>query len=161
MFLAYSLFDASSGDDIWIATSEGAEPRPLVLDPGNQNSPAISPSGEWIAYVSDQSGQSEVFVYSLSDQTTQKISVDGGGEPSWTEDGQELLFRDIAGVVISVPLDERGFGTHERLFETAGQLVASRDGQRFLINELVDGDPRFTIHVVLNFFEVLRERMGN
>ena len=72
-----------------------------------------------------------------------------------------MLFRDAAEVVISVPLDQDGFGAHEHLFETAGELVASRDGQRFLINELIGTDPLFTIHVVLNFFEELRERMAN
>jgi Tol biopolymer transport system component len=161
MFLAYSLFDASGGDDIWIATSEGAEPRPLVSDPGNQNSPAISPTGEWIAYVSAESGQSEVLAISRSDERTTRVSIDGGVAPSWTESGQELLFVAPGDVVMSAPLDQSGFGTPERLFEATGEWVASLDGQRFLINQLVDTDPRFTIHVVLNFFEELRERVGN
>jgi Tol biopolymer transport system component len=161
MDLAYSLFDASSGDDIWITTSDGAEPRALVSDPGNQGFPVVSPSGEWIAYVSDESGQSEVWVISLSDQRKRRVSVDGGVAPSWTEDGQELLFVAPGDVVMSAPLDQSGFGTPERLFEATGEWVASLDGQRFLINQLVDTDPRFTIHVVLNFFEELRERMPN
>ena len=161
MFWVYTPFDASSGDDIWIVTSDGVEPRAVVSDPGNQNSPAISPSGEWIAYMSDETGQGEVFAISLSDQRIEKISTDGGVGPSWTEDGQELLFIAPGDVVMSVPLDQRGFGTPERLFEATGELVASRDGQKFLINELVGTDPQFTIHVVLNFFEELRERMGN
>ena len=57
------------------------------------DTPRVSPNGKWVAYVSYQSGRSEVYVQSFppSDGKWQ-ISTMGGMEPAWREDGKELYY---------------------------------------------------------------------
>ena len=85
--------------------------------------PDVSPDGGWIAYQSDDTGQSEVYVQrfpGLGDKMT--ISTDGGTHPLWSADGRELFYRAArAGRMMRVPVEaEPTFraGTPELLFDT-------------------------------------------
>jgi len=56
--------------------------------------PAVSPDGRWLAYVSTQSGQAEVYVRPIAgDPERTQISLRGGSEPMWSHDGRELFYR--------------------------------------------------------------------
>ena len=57
--------------------------------------PEVSPDGRWIAYMSNESGQFEVYVrpFPNVDDGRWQISRDGGVSPVWAPDGQELFFR--------------------------------------------------------------------
>ena len=58
--------------------------------------PAISPDGRWLAFVSDQSGQQQVYVRPIDGQGDQvQVSQTGGSEPVWGRDGRELFFRGV------------------------------------------------------------------
>ena len=58
--------------------------------------PAISPDGKWLAYMSDESGQAEVYVRRLDGTGGRvQVSLDGGTEPVWTASGRELLYRRL------------------------------------------------------------------
>ncbi len=49
--------------DIGVLTMDGEESwQPLFQTDSSESSPAISPNGEWIAFVSDRTGQSEIYV---------------------------------------------------------------------------------------------------
>ena len=55
--------------------------------------PSLSPDGRWLAYESNELGQSEVYVQSYPSPTTRvQVSRDGGGRPMWTSSGDTLLF---------------------------------------------------------------------
>src|SRR5262245_15589584 len=47
--------------DIWVVT-ESNDPYPFLLTPFDERSPRFSPSGKWLAYVSDESGRNDVYV---------------------------------------------------------------------------------------------------
>jgi hypothetical protein len=54
----------------------------------------VSPDGRWLAFSSDQSGRSEVFLRPLLGEGDQvQVSVDGGTEPVWNRNGRELFYR--------------------------------------------------------------------
>jgi len=56
--------------------------------------PALSPDGRWLAYVSEESGRSEVYVRSYPGFGSKvQVSQDGGTEPVWARSGKELFFR--------------------------------------------------------------------
>lgn len=58
----------------------------------------MSPDGRWFAFVSNQSGQNQVYVRLLEGQADQvQVSVSGGTEPMWSRDGRELFYRTGAG----------------------------------------------------------------
>ncbi|MGK2935554.1 MAG: protein kinase domain-containing protein [Gemmatimonadaceae bacterium] len=60
----------------------------------NEGYPAVSPDGRWLAYVSDESGQNEVYVRPLEGEGAKiLVSQNGGSEPVWARNGRELYYR--------------------------------------------------------------------
>ena len=55
---------------------------------------ALSPDSRWLAFTSDRSGRSEVYVASFPDmQVKYPVSQGGGSEPRWAHSGRELFFK--------------------------------------------------------------------
>jgi hypothetical protein len=51
------------GADIWVMDLDGQEPpRPLIVRPGTQTQPSISPDGRWLTYRSDETGTLKVYL---------------------------------------------------------------------------------------------------
>jgi dipeptidyl aminopeptidase/acylaminoacyl peptidase len=103
----------------------------------------IAPNGRWVAYTSNESGQSEVYVTSFPNAVGKwQISSNFGAYPTWRSDSKEIYFlagNDLA--VHAVPVREVGSGIEvgkvQRLFSVAllGSGVpydVSADGRRFL-----------------------------
>jgi len=67
---------------------------PLLESSFNEVTPALSPDGRWLAYGSDESGQSEVFVRPFPNTTSAKwqVSTAGGFRPRWSHSGRELFY---------------------------------------------------------------------
>ena len=82
--------------DLWLVPLDGSgSARPWFESPARESAGALSPDGRWAAYVSDETGRSEVYVRSFPDAGSKlKISQDGGIEPVWTRDGREIVFRE-------------------------------------------------------------------
>jgi serine/threonine-protein kinase len=69
------------------------ESEPLLATPFNEGWPALSPDGQWLAYMSDESGQNEVFVRPYPGPGAKVlVSQNGGREPVWSRDGRELFY---------------------------------------------------------------------
>jgi hypothetical protein len=70
------------------------QPQPILSSPFNEFYPAVSPDGRWLAYASDEAGQSEVYVRPLPGPGPKLVvSQSGGSEPVWSRDGRELFYR--------------------------------------------------------------------
>src|SRR5262245_56262839 len=119
----------------------------------------VSPSGSWLAYQSNESGQFEIYVrpYPNVDSQRWQVSADGGIEPMWSRDGRELFYQSVAGELMSVPVQSgKDFvpGQVKQLlaarYQTSGYDV-SLDGQRFLMLYPAGG----RIVVVEDWFEEL------
>jgi eukaryotic-like serine/threonine-protein kinase len=82
--------------DLWIVPLDGSSaPHPWFESPARESAGALSPDGRWAAYVSDETGRSEVYVRSFPDAGSKlKISQEGGIEPVWTRGGREIVFRE-------------------------------------------------------------------
>ena len=129
--------------------------------------PAISPDGRWIAYLTDETGQDEVYVQRFPELgSRQTISTDGGQQPLWSPDGRELFYRNGDEMMV-VPVEtDPTFraGDPEVLFEQQYYLYRARrtydlapDGQRFLmVKEGATSDAATQIILVQNWFEELR-----
>jgi Tol biopolymer transport system component len=87
-----------SQGDIGIIRNAGRGPfEPLVATQFNEGFPAVSPDGRWLAFVSDQSGRSEVYLRPLAgDGDQEQVSQNGGSEPVWNRNGRELFYRGFA-----------------------------------------------------------------
>ncbi len=71
---------------------------------GVERNPAIAPSGRFIAYNSDESGRTEVYVRPFPNAGSRKwqISTDGGAGPVWTRGGREIVYVDSQGRMMAV-----------------------------------------------------------
>lgn len=75
-------------------------PPPLLADPKLQErSPALSPDGQWLAYVSTETGRPEVYIRQFPNtEAGRKWQVSNGGaqSPVWARRGRELFYLDAA-----------------------------------------------------------------
>jgi Tol biopolymer transport system component len=153
--------------DLWLLPLRpGAEPVPLVAQEGEQSHGRISPDGRWLAYVSNESGASEVYVSTLTvDPTTtlptpgarSLVSRGGGTAPRWRGDSRELFYLSAGGAVMAVDVSNVQVGSPSELFRAPNALTewdATSDGQRFLLALPQTPLPPFT--VVLNWRSTLR-----
>jgi serine/threonine protein kinase len=128
----------------------------------------ISPDEKYVAYVSDQSGRSEVYVRPLNDREEQwTVSDDGGRGPRWSPQGDELFYVEgdtlVAVEISSDP--EFSIGKKTELFRhpTLGRFVIAQydvraDGRQFILAEPVMSQDEVKIHVVQNWYEEFRDR---
>ena len=99
--IAVSVRNPGTGDDVWLYPADGpGEGRAVVATAAQETSPAISPDGRWLAYVSDTSGAHEVYVQRLDDGATWSVSAGGGDLPVWASDGSELFYVRGSTVVV-------------------------------------------------------------
>jgi serine/threonine-protein kinase len=94
----YIVFDhnvASRPTSIWMVASDGkGEARPIVEATFDAYGGRVSPDGRWLAYQSNETGQDEVYVQPFPAPGPRvRISTAGGGAPSWTRNGRELVYR--------------------------------------------------------------------
>lgn len=147
--------------------------RPLLNTEADEQQSAISPDGRWLAYVSDQSGQPEVYVQRFPELGARRqISTDGGYTPEWSPNGDELLYRvPTSRAVMSVsirPDAELIVGPPEQLFDGLNYRIyggghdysIAPDGDRFLMIKAEQGPlDRSHIVVVQNWHQELLERV--
>jgi serine/threonine-protein kinase len=78
--------------DILILQPDGTE-REWLKTRYDERHPRFSPDGRWLAYTSDESGRSEVYVKPAdSALRAVNVSLEGGEAPVWEPSGRELLF---------------------------------------------------------------------
>jgi Tol biopolymer transport system component/tRNA A-37 threonylcarbamoyl transferase component Bud32 len=71
----------------------GARPTLLYETKFFERMPDLSPDGRWLAYVSNETGRSEVFVRAFPGLGNKRqVSTDGGVEPAWSRDGKKLVY---------------------------------------------------------------------
>jgi hypothetical protein len=118
---------------------------PLVTTPFRKGNPSVSPNGKWLAYTSDESGGTEVYVqpYPALDQRWQ-VSTSGGDQPVWSRNGRELFFR-AGGKMMAVDIEDTSsfvassprpvFDDHFDSTQSAGHTCydVSPDGKTFLM----------------------------
>jgi len=149
----FLLYDQSEGDAsktlllLPLSASGNADGKPTVyLRTTSRVSPLarFSPDGKWVAYSSDEPGQSEIYVQSFpSPEHRTQVSSNGGGFPRWRKDGKELFYRATDGRLSVAGVREAG-GAIE--FSPPAELIripevfgaryypydVSADGQRIL-----------------------------
>jgi hypothetical protein len=62
----------------------------------------LSPNGQWLAYVSDETGRNEVYVQTFPQPGGKwSVSTSGGTRPAWSRDGKELYFITLDGKLMA------------------------------------------------------------
>jgi serine/threonine-protein kinase len=93
LLLRSSIFLPGGGDVVGVRFGDTTL-VPLVNSPALEGKMAVSPDGRWLAYVSEESGELEVYVRPFPDAGSARwqVSVAGGSDPVWSRDGRELFY---------------------------------------------------------------------
>jgi Tol biopolymer transport system component len=141
--------DPAHGTDIWVhRMSDGSDTRLSINTTFNENHGSVSPDGRWLAYTTDESGRTEVWLASFpSGETRRRVSTAGGTMPQW---GQRELFylspdRQLMAVPVAAGQSSINVGTPRALFQmpnlieegrllmpTSNNYLATPDGRHFL-----------------------------
>ncbi len=164
-----SLASASRSDIALIRNGGRGPVEAVVATRFEEQYPAISSDGKWIAYTSDQSGATEVYARSLAASGDQvQVSLGGGTEPMWGPSGRELFYRAPAagGVQLmsaSMQLSPTLTVTERRRLFDVSDIVTSAphsnydvspDGQAFA---MVRQNPATRIMVIQNFPALVKQ----
>jgi Tol biopolymer transport system component len=168
-FLVYHAIDTRSktGWDLWVFSVEEKKPFLFLSTPATDNMARFSPDGRWLAYQSDESGRTEVYVQSFPARGGKwQISTNGGAQPIWSRSGKELFYVAPDGklLAVGVTAGASGFeaGTPQALFETRMKSAlgwrydVSTDG-RFLINTVLGETRANPITLVQNWAAELKK----
>jgi serine/threonine-protein kinase len=167
--LIYTSTGTSTLRDIWMVSLDGDRtPRPLIVEPANQNNPTISPDGRWIAY--DEEGYVIVRPFPKVAAGRWQVASSGSRWPVWSWNGRELFYV-VGRALMSIPVES----TAETFQWTAGSKVfegsysglqglpflprnydVSPDGQRFLMIKESETGASATVIIVENWREELK-----
>ena len=171
-FILYQSSTASTGFDLWVLPLFGdRKPIPYLQTRFSEQEGRFSPNGRWIAYNSNESGRSEVYVQPFPAAAGKwQISTNGGYTPKWSRDGKELFYIAADGTFMAVPVNTGATfeaGVPKALFQTAfvgfpfggyNHYAVSADGRRFLMNVSTGEANKSPITVVLNWLAGIRKQ---
>jgi len=104
-FLVYGR-EGETKRNLWLVGLDGdRKPAPYVEAPYNETMAQFSPDGKWMAYVSDESGQNQVYVRAIPPtRPPVQVSIAGGSAPTWRRDARELFYISADQKVTAVPI---------------------------------------------------------
>ena len=149
-----------TGQDVEVLHLDGERKSvPLVHGPSAERAGCFSPNGQWVAYLSDESGRPEVYVTSYPAATAKwQVSTGGGSNPSWSADGKQLYYLAGDRVVAAAVQDGASFsaGTAHPVDALGDRIVdfrVARSGRIVALREIDAGKPPLT--VVRNWQQLL------
>jgi hypothetical protein len=148
----------AADNDLWRLPIEGGDPEAFLATGASEVDARYSPDGRWVAYMSDQSGQYEIYLRPAAGGGEVRVSADGGLDPEWNPSGGELFFlrgRDLYSVELRANAT-RPVSAERKLLTLPGPakgrfLLPSADGQRFVISQSGDTQQANTVHAILNW----------
>jgi eukaryotic-like serine/threonine-protein kinase len=174
-FLLFTSNSQKTGTDLWVLPNPGlgsgdAKPMPLLATQFSEQNAQVSPDGRWIAYQTDESSPSDIYV--------RPFSADGNGSgakwliskglalyPHWRSDGKQIFYASPNLDIMAVDIDtskEFQAGTPRRLFTAPPPLLAigwsmTPDAKRFLFITTPNGGRPAPFTVVLNWAAGLKK----
>jgi eukaryotic-like serine/threonine-protein kinase len=152
-----------------VQLDEGAQPEPLIVGPTTDFHPSLSPDGRWIAYTTF-GRPPQIIVRPLAGGAPRQITPDGGGQPRWTRDGTEIVYRR-PGHFMSVTIRTSPtlqVGKPQALFADTYAIGpngpqgydVTPDGERFIVIKPAEGERLpVPVHFVENWFAELNRRV--
>ena len=171
---------SSAGPGILIPVGHDGKPIPFPHDGLGVDETRFSPDGRWLAYgvtgpvsqtaLIGSSGHSQVFLIDVPPTGRRwQVSVNGGVQPRWRDDGKALYFLSMTGAMMMVDVTLAAgaaprFSAPRPLFDTqievlsnVDQFAVSADGSRFLLRRPVDLRTQDDPQVILNWQSLLKE----
>ncbi len=161
-----------AGDILALRPPLDTTPVPIVATRHSEYTPTLSPDGRWLAYVSNETGNTEVYVVPFPTPGSAKwqVSTRRGYAPRWSRRGGELFYIDGEANLVAVQVTTApafSLGRTTVLFSAADFVNAgisrrnydvARDDQRFLMVRRARGSASAQVVVVENWFHELETR---
>jgi serine/threonine-protein kinase len=181
--LAYLEQTPETGLDLWTLPIDltdpdhpkAGKPEPFLRTPANEQLPQFSPDGRWIAYRSEETGSSEIYVrpFPAASEGKWQISTGGGLYACWSNNGRELFYEttDLRIMVVDytvagtsfMPGEPRLWSDTHLFYTGTSNLDLAPDGKHFIVLALPEaasaekGSVRVTM--LLNFFDELKRKI--
>lgn len=176
LYTVYGTFPLRS--DLWVLPLFGdRKPFPVAQTASFESAGTFSPDGRWLAFTSNESGETEVYVQPFpAGGKPYRVSRAGGGQPVWRADREELFFVAADGSMMAAPIiiqsdrmtvapiivrsDRFETGGPQALFAaiseasltlTMHQYAVTKDGTRFLVNTRPHQSNDAPLTVVVNW----------
>ena len=175
------IVNAIGGRDIMLLQAGDTVPKPVVATKEfDEASIALSPDGRWLAYESNETGQTQIVLRPFPNVDGGKwvVSTAGGRAPLWSRNGRELFFVNAARQMVVMQISGGAtplVGAPTTLF-TMGRELYLADQENYTPFDIAP-DGRFLmarrvnaaaapveaapIIVTLNWFEELREKLAS
>lgn len=156
-------------------TPEGVKLTPFLTASWNESFGVVSPKGDRVAYVSNESGRAEVYVRSFPDANGQvRVSSGEGGRPVWAGDGMALFYLSGTTMTRVLALSDGSFSTPEPVFDRPGVVFGGEVGEDLIAWDIHPGGVGFVmvevaradesggpempghVQIVTNWFEELK-----
>jgi Tol biopolymer transport system component len=169
-YIVYRTLSTRTRSSLWLLPLGGdAKPIPFAQSGFRTIDARFSPDGKWIAYVSEDTERTEVYLRAVPGGTSSgpgaqwQVSTEGGQRPAWRADGKELFYVALDRRLMAVPI-ATGAGVEKgaprSLFQTrvfgfslvsvSSPYSVATDGRRFLINSLPEEVEEAPITVWVN-----------
>jgi Tol biopolymer transport system component len=172
--IIYSQLNPKTNGDLYLLSLSGEKKSTSLLQTNFVEGHArFSPNGRWIAYISNETGQFEVYVESFPATGAKlAISIRGGSQPQWRADGRELYYyapdRKLMAVDVNGdgptfkvgearPLFEIRVNAIDQSFPGNGYYTPTHDGKRFLVSSAPEAPARQQINVIVNWTADLKK----
>jgi Tol biopolymer transport system component len=139
--------------DLSAVSIDGTQTIPIAKSQFDETEGQFSPDGQWVAYVSNESGRAEVYLQRFPEGTDRtQVSTAGGTQVRWSPDGSEIFYIAPDGKLMAVRVTLAGgapspaapVALFQTYLATGGNVIGSkpqyavaRDG-RFLLNSAVE-----------------------
>jgi eukaryotic-like serine/threonine-protein kinase len=170
----YAIFDTGGGNGSQVlgVLPLTGERKPFTFVQGDfsASNAQFSPNGHYLAYVTNETGRSEVYVQTFPQHTGKwQISTAGGVNPAWSHDGKELYYlspkNEMMAVGVSTNSATLQAGTPKLLFQAhimppsywRSNYVVSPDGRRFLMLVPAGETKQSSITVVVNWPALIKK----
>jgi serine/threonine-protein kinase len=165
-YLIFTQVTENAGGDILALDMESGEEEPILNSSFDENWGMVSPSGDWLAYTSDESGSVEVYLRPFG-RNGPKIPVSSGGGdvPTWSVDGRTLYYRQGSTVMAASFSggDEPDLGATRVIRDDVGAYYYPVPGSDAMILSRSSGaaaDLPDHLVVIPNAIDEIRRRLG-
>jgi serine/threonine-protein kinase len=160
--LVFMRSSADTSFDIYaLSLRDPGKIRPILKTAAYEGGARLSPDSRWLLYISNESGQNEVYVRAFpSPERRWQVSTEGGTQGVWNPNGREIFYRSgdkmmavdfqaASDVTLSPPrlLFERPYAYGGGI--TIANYDVTTDGQRFVL--IKDEATTGRVNVVLNW----------
>ncbi|HXO62085.1 MAG TPA: protein kinase [Candidatus Acidoferrales bacterium] len=164
--IAYERLGSSGQYEIWMLPLDGdRKPYPYLVSQFHVSQPAFSKDGNWLAYTSNESGRSEVYVQRFPGPGEKiQVSTDGGNHPVWSRDGKQLVYENTGTLwATEVLLSPFRVGKSRVLYQgdiwndAAGpNYTLAPGGHRIVVVERIKDPEGGNVKVVVNWNQELQ-----